>query len=327
MAAYRLVGRRHDALAAYQRARTALVRDLGIEPGAELTALHLEILSEDTRRPVPAPVSSNLPPRVADFVGREPELESLRGATGVVTIDGMPGIGKTAFALEAAALSGHETQQYVDLRAGSVVAPTCGLLILDNVEHAEQVRSLLPNDPAALVLVISRRRLTGLNRSGAITLGFLAPSEAAELTDNAQILSAASGHPGAIRHLIERIRNRQPWTAARMITQLEDQLGRCHALGEVLTRFDGEYHALALQPAQQLYRRISTVVRFDLTQAAHLAGVRPDEAEAMVDHLMDLNLVAESAPGRFELLPIVRDHAYRLLQATEGRRPAAELVA
>ncbi|WP_405063911.1 AfsR/SARP family transcriptional regulator [Kribbella sp. NBC_01505] len=327
MAAYRLVGRRHDALAAYQRARTALVRDLGIEPGAELTALHLEILSEDSRRPVKAPSSSNLPPRVAGFIGREPELEALRGATGVVTIDGMPGIGKTAFALEAAALSGHETQQYVDLRAGNVVAPTGGLLILDNVDHADQVQPLLPNDPTALVLVISRRRLAGLDRSGAITLNLLAPAEAAELTDNAQILQAASGHPGAISYLVERIRNRQPWTAARMLGQLEDQAGRCYALAELLSRFDGDYDGLAMLAAQQLYRRISTVGRFDLTQAARLAVVRPDEAEAMVDQLMDLNLVAESAPGRFELLPIARDHAYRLLLATEGRRTKAELVA
>ncbi|GAA1689498.1 hypothetical protein GCM10009745_38290 [Kribbella yunnanensis] len=319
MAAYRLVGRRHDALAAYQRARTALVRDLGIEPGAELTALHLEILGEDTRRPV----SSNPLPRVDGFVGREPELESLRGATGVVTIDGMPGIGKTAFALEAAALSGHETQQYVDVRAGEVVAPTGGLVILDNVEHADQVRSFLPNDPAALVLVISRHRLTGLDRTGAITLNLLAPNEAAELTDNPQIFQSAGGHPGAIRHLTERIRNRQPWTVARMTAQLEDQAGRCHALAELLTSFDG-----LVEPTEhQLYRRISTVGGFDLSQASRLAGVRVDEVEMMVDRLLDLNLVVESAPGRFELLPIARDHAYRLLQATETRRVKAELVA
>ena len=93
MAAYRQTGRRHDALAAYQRARTALVRDLGIEPGAELTAIHQQILSEEAPRLVAPPLSSNLPPRVPGFVGRTAELQSLQGATGVVTVDGMPGIG------------------------------------------------------------------------------------------------------------------------------------------------------------------------------------------------------------------------------------------
>jgi len=47
MSALRQTGRRHDALAAYQRARTLLVRDLGIEPGAELTAMHQQILTDD----------------------------------------------------------------------------------------------------------------------------------------------------------------------------------------------------------------------------------------------------------------------------------------
>ena len=327
MAAYRQVGRRHDALAAYQRARTALVRDLGIEPCAELTALHQQILSEESPAVLPTPVlpvSSNLPPRVRTFVGRGPELRALRGATGVVTIDGMPGIGKTAFALEVAAASGFETQQYVDLnRPTSLPSATGGLLILDNVEHADQVRHLLPNDPAALVLVISRRRLSDLDRTAAMTLDVLAPDEAAKLTDLEQILSCCGGHPGAIRQLVERLRNRQPWTVARIAAGLEDQTARRQALSEVLARFDAAYEALP-GPAQRLYRLIGMTGRFDLRQAARLTGTSQSEAELMIDQLMDLNLVTEPAPGRFELHPIVRDHAGQLLVIAG---PKAELVA
>jgi DNA-binding SARP family transcriptional activator len=330
MAAYRQVGRRHDALAAYQRARTALVRDLGIEPCAELTALHQQILSEESPAVLPTPVppvSSNLPPRVRTFVGRGPELRALRGANGVVTIDGMPGIGKTAFALEVAAASGFETQQYVDANRPSPAPisgpPATGLLILDNVEHADQVRHLLPNDPGALVLVISRRRLSDLDRTAALTLDVLTPAEAAKLTDLEQILSCCGGHPGAIRHLVERLRNRQPWTVARMAARLDDQRARCQALGEVLARFDAAYDALP-GPVQRLYRAIGMTPRFDLRQAARLAGTSQSEAELMIDRLMDLNLVAEPAPGRFELHPIVRDHTGQLLVVAG---PKAELVA
>ncbi|MGW6197198.1 BTAD domain-containing putative transcriptional regulator [Kribbella sp. NPDC055110] len=321
MAAYRQVGRRHDALAAYQRARTALVRDLGIEPGAELTALHQQILSEES--PAVPPVSSNLPPRVRTFVGRGPELRALRGATGVVTIDGMPGIGKTTFALEVAAASGFETQQYVDLNRPTSLPSATGLLILDNVEHADQIRHLLPNDPRALVLVISRRRLADLDRTAALTLDVLRPDEAAKLTDLEQILSCCGGHPGAIRHLVERLRNRQPWTVARMAARLEDQAARCQALGEVLARFDAAYDALP-GPVQRLYRLIGMTPRFDLRQAARLAGTSQSDAELMIDQLMDLNLVTEPAPGRFELHPIVRDHTGQLLVVAG---PKAELVA
>jgi DNA-binding SARP family transcriptional activator len=326
MAAYRQVGRRHDALAAYQRARTALVRDLGIEPGAELTALHQQILGEEAPAVTASaalPVSSNLPPRVPGFVGREPELHALRGATGVITIDGMPGIGKTAFALEVAAASGFETQQYVDLHRTTSLSSATGLLILDNVEEAGQIRHLLPNDTDALVLVISRRRLADLDRTAAITLDVLAPAEAARLTDIEQILNCCGGHPGAIRHLAERLRNRQPWTVARMAARLEDQTARCQALTEVLARFDPAYDALP-GPAQRLYRLIGMTPRFDLRQAARLTGTDRGDAELMVDLLMDLNLVTEPAPGRFEIVPVVRDHASQLMIVSG---PKAELVA
>jgi len=40
-------GRQADALAAYQRVRSALVSDLGLEPGAELRDLHQQILRQD----------------------------------------------------------------------------------------------------------------------------------------------------------------------------------------------------------------------------------------------------------------------------------------
>jgi DNA-binding SARP family transcriptional activator len=323
MTAYRKTGRRHDALAAYQRARTALVRDLGIEPGAELTALHQQILSEEAPRPVVLPLNSNLPPRVPGFVGRTVELRTLYGARGVVTIDGMPGIGKTAFALEVAAASGFETQSYLDLRTPISLPSATGLVILDNVENADQVRRLLPNDPDALVLVISRHRLTGLDRTGAVTLDVLAADEAEQLTDIDQILRWCAGHPGAIRHLVERMRNRQPWTVARMAARLDDPAARYRALAEVLAPFDATYDALPT-PVQRFYRRIATTPQFDLRRAGRLAGVGPGEVEPMVDLLMDLNLVAEPAPGRFVLLPVVRDHAHRLLLATETK---AELVA
>ncbi|MER7245885.1 AfsR/SARP family transcriptional regulator [Kribbella sp. NPDC000426] len=321
MAAYRQVGRRHDALAAYQRARTALVRDLGIEPGAELTAVHQQILSEE---PMPATrVSSNLPPRVPGFVGRQPELRALRDARGVVTIDGMPGIGKTAFALEVAAASGIATQQYVDLDRPTSLPTATGLLILDNVEDAGQIRHLLPNDTDSLVLVISRRRLAGLDRTAAITLDVLAPSDAARMTDVEQVLNCCGGHPGAIRQLAERLRNRQPWTVTRMAARFDDPAARTQALAELLARFDDVYDGLP-GAAQRLYQLIAMTPRFDLRQAARVTGTDRADAELMVDVLMDHNLVTEPAPGRFELSPVVRDHASQLLIATG---PKAELVA
>ena len=46
LALYR-AGRQAEALDAYAAARTALVDELGIDPGAELQALHRSILNQD----------------------------------------------------------------------------------------------------------------------------------------------------------------------------------------------------------------------------------------------------------------------------------------
>ncbi|HET6294622.1 MAG TPA: BTAD domain-containing putative transcriptional regulator [Kribbella sp.] len=393
MSALRQTGRRHDALAAYQRARTLLVRDLGIEPGPELTAMHQQVLNDNavlapgragagvlggvkaegvpsaaqagaaqpTSGAMPAGGAgySGLPARVVGFVGRAAEVERVRGAATaaggvcVVTIDGMPGIGKTAFALEvAAALSDvPERQVYLDLRAhreGSVsVVDALGklirmvgldgslpsaideltsvwralgqriLLVLDDAADAGQVRQLLPNAPGSVVLVTSRARLTGLDRTVAVSLDVLSATDAARLGASGEVEKWCAGHPGAIRHLVDRVRDRQPWTAARLTARLRDQPARCQELAEVHALFDSTYKALP-EEVRRFYRLLSLIPQFDIRRAARLIGLDQQEVEPMLDRLLDQHLVTEPAPGRFALRPIVRDHAHTVLLATES---------
>jgi hypothetical protein len=47
-------GRQSDALAAYRDARTGLVEQIGVEPGAELRALHEAVLGQDPALDLPA---------------------------------------------------------------------------------------------------------------------------------------------------------------------------------------------------------------------------------------------------------------------------------
>jgi tetratricopeptide (TPR) repeat protein len=100
-------GRQAEALDVYQTARSALVEELGIEPGRELRELNQAILEQDPELDLAAAAEA----RRSAFVGREPELaELLRGLDDAFTgagrlflLVGEPGIGKSRLADEVIA--------------------------------------------------------------------------------------------------------------------------------------------------------------------------------------------------------------------------------
>ena len=141
MLALARTGRQAEALAAYQHARSALVTELGAEPGTDLQALHQQILRADRARTPPRPAVAAPPPtgpgpeglgpaeaggRLDDagasnvvwiesavsgkFAGRVKELGVLREAWSSATagrrvlalVAGEPGVGKTTLVAELA---------------------------------------------------------------------------------------------------------------------------------------------------------------------------------------------------------------------------------
>ncbi|WP_346114690.1 BTAD domain-containing putative transcriptional regulator, partial [Nonomuraea maheshkhaliensis] len=94
-------GRRAGALTVFERIRTALATELGVDPGPELREAHLAALRDDE----PAP-GGNLPARLTSFVGRSEDLAQVTGLLGearLVTLVGPGGAGKTRLAVEVAA--------------------------------------------------------------------------------------------------------------------------------------------------------------------------------------------------------------------------------
>ncbi len=116
MRALHATGQRGAALEVYEQTRKRLVNQLGVEPSAELAALHLDILrdeplAESARPAAPRPVinhtsaaNTNLRTELTSFVGRDAELRQvaeLLGAYRLVTLTGPGGAGKTRLAVEA----------------------------------------------------------------------------------------------------------------------------------------------------------------------------------------------------------------------------------
>jgi DNA-binding SARP family transcriptional activator len=111
-------GRRAEALSAYHQARRALVDELGVEPGPELREAQRRALAGEPAGGVATgspsglrlPLApSYLPRAVEDFTGRQAETRALRaardggkGIARIAVVEGMPGVGKTALAVQVA---------------------------------------------------------------------------------------------------------------------------------------------------------------------------------------------------------------------------------
>ncbi|CAM3292771.1 BTAD domain-containing putative transcriptional regulator [Kibdelosporangium persicum] len=225
MLALHAAGRTAEALAEYENARRLLAEELGADPSAELAAIHLALLRDESRP------RSNIPAQLTSFVGRTPELSRIAGLftrTRLVTITGPGGAGKTRLAIEAAGQQARETcfadlaalthgadipqaalvalgvrdtglltsaaQDPVD-RVIAAVEDRRLLLILDNCEHvideaATFTRRLLNACPDVHILATSREAL-GITGERLCPLPSLPAAQAMELfADRAAAVSA-----------------------------------------------------------------------------------------------------------------------------------------
>jgi tetratricopeptide (TPR) repeat protein/transcriptional regulator with XRE-family HTH domain len=209
------------------------------------------------------------------------------------------------------------------------------LLLLDDAASHEQVRPLLPGTGGSLVLLTSRRRLAALDDATVISLDTLAPQEATALLT--RLAGRAGLQPGdgavgeitrlcgylplAIGLVASQLRHHPAQTAESVAASLAAATDRVELMRaenvSVAAAFDLSYADLT-DGQQRLFRRLGLIpgTSFDAYAAAALDGTSLGQARRQLDELYDQHLIIESAPGRYQLHDLLREHARLMATGT-----------
>ncbi|MHB9757046.1 ATP-binding protein [Streptomyces sp. BYX5S] len=214
------------------------------------------------------------------------------------------------------------------------------LLVLDNARDEAQVRPLLPGSGAALVLVTSRRMLTGLDSVERLPLGELSPAEATALLGSLVGAERTAAEPEALAEVARRcghlplalrvagnlLATRTGWPVARLAERLARDERRLDALSagdvRVSAAFDLSYQQLT-PPAARLLRRLSLVPGPDVAAAgaAALTGQPVFDAEDTLEELVEAGLLG-SQGDRYRLHDLLRLYARGRLADEEDAEAA-----
>jgi DNA-binding SARP family transcriptional activator/tetratricopeptide (TPR) repeat protein len=184
------------------------------------------------------------------------------------------------------------------------------IIVLDNARGEHQVRPLLPGDPGSLVVITSRSRLTGLEHAESIELDFLDADSAvamlstiigAERVDAQRaaaerIAELCGGIPLAVRTAGAKLLARPHWPLKSLVARLSDERRRLDELtvGDLAIRSSLGLNYAELDGRQR--RAFHLLCLLDMPDfgwwpVVPLLGVAPEDAEDVVEHLVDLRLV------------------------------------
>ncbi|MEV6712768.1 BTAD domain-containing putative transcriptional regulator [Lentzea sp. NPDC051208] len=262
-------GRPAEALAVYEKLRTTLRKELGVDPSPSLRELHARVLREDPAlssataaspdHGVPTARSALMPAALPVFAGREAELEELNAvlddttAPRTVIVHGTAGVGKTTFVVQWAshvASSFPDGQFFVNLRG------------FESEDAARDPAEVLHELLDALDLP-SANRPSGLDGLIALYRRVLAERRALVVLDNArdskQVVPLLSAAPGCVVVI----------TSRRELTSLVASTG-AHSIMMGLLDMEESVALMTHRLGEQRVRRELSAVRTIATMCAHL---------------------------------------------------------
>ncbi|MEU4820760.1 tetratricopeptide repeat protein [Actinomadura sp. NPDC023710] len=217
----------------------------------------------------------------------------------------------------------------------SQLAASRAILVLDDATGYDQVRPLLPASAGCLVIVTSRRRLTGLHDSWPLSLDVLPVRDATDLftgiagagraeagDDVTEVVERCGRLPLAVGMAASRLRHRRAWSTRDLLARLTPDDRRLDELRdegrEITTVFEVSYRGLPT-PLRDAFRAFGLHPGPDLTaHAAAAALARPvREAERILEELLDRHLIIEPVSGRYRFHDLVHDYARRLTRVAD----------
>jgi DNA-binding SARP family transcriptional activator/tetratricopeptide (TPR) repeat protein len=225
------------------------------------------------------------------------------------------------------------------------LAGTKTLIVLDNAASEAQVRPLLPGAPGCLVLITSRRRLSGLDDAHILWLGALLDADATTLFTTVAGVGRISGGDPALAETINlcakvpltlriaaaRLRNRPSWPLRHLVERLRDQSQRLAQLNDgdrsLAAAVNVSYDQLTREE-QRLFRYLGLHpgIDIDLFAAAALIDSTASTSELLLEGLVDHNLLSQPSTGRYEMHDLIRLHAldHASAEAPDEQRAALE---
>ncbi|HWO67179.1 MAG TPA: BTAD domain-containing putative transcriptional regulator [Umezawaea sp.] len=231
----------------------------------------------------------------------------------------------------------------------SLLADRRVLVVLDNARDADQVRPLLPGSRDCLVVVTSRRVLSGLVAAeGArpVVLDLFDPAEAQQMLARRLGRERLAAEPDAVDEIIGRCASlplalavvaaraavHPDFPLASLADELRAAQGSLDALGsddpttDVRAVFSWSYQQLS-DPARRLFRLLGLHPCPDVTvrAAASLSGLPVDRTRMLLAELASACLVTARAPGRYASHDLLRAYAAELARGrdtAEQRREA-----
>ncbi|WNV88938.1 tetratricopeptide repeat protein [Umezawaea sp. Da 62-37] len=216
------------------------------------------------------------------------------------------------------------------------------VVFADDAASAAQVRPLLPA-AGSVVVVSSRWRLAGLALDGArlvvvealdheAGVSLLSRALGRDRVDNEpesarELVALCAGLPIALRVVAARLSVKPRWPLHRVVASMLDERRRLSALtvdGElpVQASFDLSYQGLS-PAAARLYRLLGLYPGLAFT--AGLAGaagdVSDEEAEDLLDELVDASLLIDLGPDLYRFHDLLRLHAARHADDHEATDP------